>query len=996
METGEPDVDHIHPKPMTTEADGSSPLQFVELLVTEGYISAELRKLGFIGVSYAFGATVCKAATSVVRYEHLSEFVMSEVKQAVCKANIILANVPNSLSEFLLQSVLLLLSETDLSEKKVLLLFRSGSNHRVTAHSQLPMLRSETVTAGPDTNPHYRRHALVHNCTVQSHVRTSTSKSTTAGDGMPRSWAIACAGWLAHGLTPNSCIPTPHHHVRGQPSHRRTRLISEFDHVEHVTHKGQLRPGDKVSLNDTSAKVLMAGGNNSQDLHTYNSMINSDKDSPKDFVDKDFTKDLVGKQPDNKALPNWLKVGVWRTPDEFIAKAKSLIHPFDDVSHLPDEILEGLYTKLTSSAKEVAAKRLSTLKWVRDLQHELTGEEERLKAEMNEGVRAVVRGRSIKLMEHLLRRTGFVDTDEVIAALCKGVNITESVSFSKAFPARYEPPQLAAEQLLLGAEVFKDELEKKMGSYGSSELDAALEDKVNKDLKNGWASGPYTRSEVDEFLGSKDWIPSRRFPVIQAGGSKVRAIDDYTESGWNYCVGVRNRWTQHTLDEVALLATCFPRLSRNGWVQVALGSGRLLEGSLAAACPESESADFQLKGCTVDLESAFRQLPLHPAAACAAPLCFYSASAQGPRYICLRALPFGSVSSVAWFLRYAKALWHLGAKLLNLSWLSFFDDYILLEFAKFEVGALQSVLILLKLLGVPVANDKLGSLSDDFVALGVHVHLLGGPLGLVRLENKPGRVVETIESIRHALAHGRFTTSDVQKARGRLGFISGFVSSKLAAYAVAKIKTSGESPQRSGLSASSRLAMEWLVSELPKLKPRLLGVALEAPVLLFSDASDEGWGLGGVLVDVHFAVTQFFRTNVPDKIIKVWGKKGSKQLIAQAEAYAGLVCVLTWSGRLAGRRVLHFLDNVAAESTYVSLSTRSGSMEDCLRCMVMALDELDSLVWYCRCPSASNPADAPSRASALCQDAWMLGAAEVTAVHPCEDFFQKPVEPQSK
>ena len=484
--------------------------------------------------------------------------------------------------------------------------------------------------------------------------------------------------------------------------------------------------------------------------------------------------------------------------------------------------------------------------------------------------------------------------------------------------------------------------------------------------------------------------------MIQSGGSKVRAIDDFSESGWNFCVGVKNRWTQHTLDEVALLATCFPRLAKDGWVQVPLDSGRLLEGQLVAADSSLDADGFRLKGCTVDLESAFRQLPLHPAASCASPLCFYSASAQGPRYICLRALPFGSVSSVAWFLRYAKALWHLGAKLLNLSWLSFFDDYILLEFSKFEVGALQSVLILFKLLGVPVASDKISSLSDDFVALGVHVHLLGGPLGQVRLENKPGRIAETVESIKHALNHGRFTTSDVQKARGRLGFISGFVSSKLAAYAVAKIKTSGDCSQKSGLSSASRFAMDWLVCELPLLKPKLLGVALEAPILLFSDASDESWGLGGVMVDVHFAVTEFFRTNVPSNIVKVWGKKGSRQLIAQAEAYAGLVCVMTWGGKLAGRRVLHFLDNVAAESTFVSLSTKSGSMEDCLRCMVAALDKLESLVWYCRCPSASNPADAPSRASVLCSDAWMLKAAEVEAVHPDESYFVRAVEPQAK
>ena len=498
METGEPEKEHVHPLSLAADCHDDSPLQFVELLVTEGFLTAELRKLGFVGVAYAFGAIVCKAFTSVARYDHLSDFVRTELRKNLSAASIILANVPNSISESLFESILLMLCETDLAEKKVLLLFRSGSNHRAAAHAKMPMLRSEFVTAGPDDNPHYRRHALVHNCSVQTHVRTTNSKSTTAGDGMPRSWAVACAVWLSQGLQPRLPTHAPSHNVRGQPAHKRIRLISEFGHTEEVPHNNRLVPGDKVHLHDTSAKVLMIGGQKAQDLssHSQCSMLVADN--------KDFTKDLVGKQLDNKAFPSWMKLGVWRTPDEFIEKAKSLIHPFDDLSHLPDEILEGLHAKLTSTAKEVAAKRLFTLQWVRDLQRELVTEEEQLKAEMNEGVRAVVQNRSIKLMEHLLRRTGFVDTDKVIAALCQGVNITESVSFSKAFPARYEPPQLSADQLLSGAELFKDKLEAKVSSYGSADLDAALEDKVKKDLVNGWATGPYTRSEVDGFLGTKD------------------------------------------------------------------------------------------------------------------------------------------------------------------------------------------------------------------------------------------------------------------------------------------------------------------------------------------------------------------------------------------------------------------------------------------------------------------------------------------------------------
>eukprot|EP00971_Amphidinium_carterae_P031302 616582-Amphidinium_carterae.1 len=66
----------------------------------------------------------------------------------------------------------------------------------------------------------------------------------------------------------------------------------------------------------------------------------------------------------------------------------------------------------------------------------------------------------------------------------------------------------------------------------------------------------------------------------------------------------------------------------------------------------------------------------------------------------------------------------------------------LLEFGALQENVLESILLMLKIFGIPVASDKLGCLSDSFIALGVQVSRLCGPEPGIALESKPGRIEE--------------------------------------------------------------------------------------------------------------------------------------------------------------------------------------------------------------------------------------------------------------
>eukprot|EP00971_Amphidinium_carterae_P032524 640472-Amphidinium_carterae.1 len=198
-----------------------------------------------------------------------------------------------------------------------------------------------------------------------------------------------------------------------------------------------------------------------------------------------------------------------------------------------------------------------------------------------------------------------------------------------------------------------------------------------------------------------------------------------------------------------------------------------------------------LKGTTIDLEAAFRQLPLSRASAAASALCYYSTEANAPRFICMTALPFGSVASVAYFLRYARAVWALGVKLLWASWASFFDDYMLLEFGGLQENVLESILLMLKILGIPVATDKLHSLSDSFIALGVQINLLCGPEPGIALVSKPGRIDEIMQLKKEVTRSTSVSREELQRLRGKLGFMTGWLASRLAALAAGQIQFGG-------------------------------------------------------------------------------------------------------------------------------------------------------------------------------------------------------------
>ena len=104
-----------------------------------------------------------------------------------------------------------------------------------------------------------------------------------------------------------------------------------------------------------------------------------------------------------------------------------------------------------------------------------------------------------------------------------------------------------------------------------------------------------------------------------------------------------------------------------------------------------------------------------------------------------------------------------------------------------------------------------------------------------------------------------------------------------------------------------------------------------------------------------------FGEEVPADLVRAWATKGKKQVIGQAELAPVLVAKTLWAPDLLDVALLAFVDNEAAKLSLVSGVSPTPASEAILCASALCDAHLGTHQWVSRVPSASNPADAPSR-----------------------------------
>ena len=236
---------------------------------------------------------------------------------------------------------------------------------------------------------------------------------------------------------------------------------------------------------------------------------------------------------------------------------------------------------------------------------------------------------------------------------------------------------------------------------------------------------------------------------------------------------------------------------------------------------------------------------------------------------------------------------------------------------------------------------------------------------IILLENKPGRV-EAIDRQVSSLLESKPKTMNFKEAlslRGKVAFSEGQTHCRLTAFVSRRLSewASYMGPRQitEDLEFGLRFAVSHLMSAGPrKVRPK----SDEAPAIVFTDgACEDTTSIGGVLF-LPGCVPEVFGCTLRESDIDDWRSKADqKQVIGQAEIFPVLVAKLTWAEKLAGRRVIFFVDNESAKIALIrAYSPVLASLKLTLECSAWDFQN-DCSSWYARVPTICNIADAPSR-----------------------------------
>eukprot|EP00971_Amphidinium_carterae_P352473 6492611-Amphidinium_carterae.4 len=271
------------------------------------------------------------------------------------------------------------------------------------------------------------------------------------------------------------------------------------------------------------------------------------------------------------------KVGIWRSPVEFLLEACTVVHPFDSFDSVPDNVRKGIFERLEKGKQSFTSGQLRALHWWKKRHLELENDERKFKDGLATSVKAVLGPKPLLLFGEMCSDAGWEDAT-LVKDIADGFPLVGDLRDTGLFQARTRPAQIDEVQLREQSTWIRRSSVGSCRSSGDHDLDCKLWASVEKDIDNGWAIGPFfTEADVTEALGVGDWVVSKRFPVVQ--GSKVRGVDDFSASLVNSTVSSFQKIIPGSADNVAALISFFSVHAAHKEIVIPLSDGTVLRGS---------------------------------------------------------------------------------------------------------------------------------------------------------------------------------------------------------------------------------------------------------------------------------------------------------------------------------------------------------------------------------------------------------------------------------
>ncbi|CAK0828484.1 unnamed protein product, partial [Prorocentrum cordatum] len=635
---------------------------------------------------------------------------------------------------------------------------------------------------------------------------------------------------------------------------------------------------------------------------------------------------LLGQETggDHGAEARWVpaKFGLPWHPDEFARAAAGAVAPFDQLPELRSHVLETVFFVLTRALEQ---------------------DEARLRESMEPGVRHVLRGERLLLLDEMAQAAGYPDCG-LAAEAAAGLAVIGAAQRAAVESAGPSPDPA------LDAEVERVTLEQEAAGLLSAPLVA----------------------EVSAALGP-DWPPARRFGLWQGG--KAREIDDATEFGENLMVERTEKLDVLGLDEVAGLARCWAEAV--DWdrrrASVRLPGGAALEGRLSDEWSRAEAA--RLAGRTLDLSKAYKQLAKRPEHRRYSVVTSWSTSRRRVEFRLAYSLLFGETGAAFRANRFFRPLEWIFCKLFRVAVTNYFDDYPHLEPEVLAAGGHATALEVLRLLGWPPKEER----PEDrvprpvFSALGAHFDM--SPLvehGCFRVGNKPGRIESISKDLAMIEARGRVRRGELESLIGKCQHARSNTFGRRGAAALQALGEFRQTCAAGGrITPRVKWALWWWRRFLSYTRPREVRCHRRLPTLRpFTDGACTPRpgrlplvSIGAVLCRTG-AAPVVWGAEVPGEVVARWQDRGVRtveQVIGQAELAPAVVARLLWPDVLRQAVLLHWVDNEAARFGLI----RGYSPVEASAELISWSQELDmargTASWVERAPSLGNPADKASR-----------------------------------
>ncbi|CAE7710304.1 unnamed protein product [Symbiodinium sp. CCMP2592] len=666
--------------------------------------------------------------------------------------------------------------------------------------------------------------------------------------------------------------------------------------------------------------------------------------------------------------------GVFRSPESFVREAKLLHHPFDSLAQLPDYLIKSLFEQITKSPAEICKLRLLRLQRWRARATELAPVEHAHRAKMQPSVREILANKRTALLEEMAAEIDWPDKG-LFSEMRQGFRLVGCLSPSGVFREGGYLASISESELMENADSIKDSLLSRVSSDPLDEnADELYDVTLQESTQKKWLEGPMSPEDIGKRLGA--WIPVRRFCVVQKG--RLRPIHDFKENLVNQACSTSERIVLQAMDHLlwSLSVLChFYR--KRGAVDFTLSSGERLTGHVH---PDWQKSGASMQVATLDLKSAYKQLPLSPCDFDKSVVTLKDPKTGSISCFVMRTLPFGALASVYHFLRVSLLLHALGCHL-GACWSAYFDDFPMATHSLVATSTSALVKGFLKLAGFDFADEKCTPFSADVEVLGVTLDVSQSTEGLINIRNKPSRCEELNAVIEEVLRDKSIVPCRLPSFIGKLQFADGQIWGRAGRMALRDLRTLGfTSRVPVSLDASGIDALKILQQRLMHGKPRVIRAGWkEKPILLFTDGAleddnpDHGPAtVGAVMFKPDEPNVYAFGCEVPTDVLSHWRSDGRHHVIGLVELYGAVLALRHWRKHLDGRRVILFIDNWPALDTLVKGDASLEMWREILMIIENPQEASPCFLWIARVPSASNIADSPSRGSLSELSHWPL------------------------